>query len=104
MEWNAKVAKLVKELAPPGAKSILLRITGVAEAQKEARAESVRQASAPLLAATVSMILKLTTGIMRTGDLSEIAHIMRGKPQRAFEIGSFFLSWGNRVFLHFSPF
>ena len=40
----------------------------------------------------------------RTGDLSETAHIMRGKPQRAFEIGSFFLSGGNRVFLHFSPF
>ena len=40
----------------------------------------------------------------RTGDLSEIAHIMRGKPQRAFEIGSFFFSGGNRVFLHFSPF
>ena len=59
MEWNAKVAKLVKELAPPGAKSILLRITGAAEAQKEARAESVRQASAPLLA-------KIAAGRART--------------------------------------
>ena len=50
MEWNAKVAKLVKELAPPGAKSILLRITGggLAEAQKEARAGSLRPAAAKL--------------------------------------------------------
>ena len=34
----------------------------------------------------------------RTGDLSETARIMRGKPQRAFEIGSFFFSLGEIAF------
>ena len=79
MEWNAKVAKLVKELAPPGAKSILLRITGAAEAQKEARAESARQASAPLLA-------KIAAGRARTeAREKELARVAAAKAAAAEE-------------------
>jgi len=90
MEWNAKVAKL-KELAPPGAKSILLRITGAAEAQKEARAESVRQASKEARAesvrqASAPLLAKIAAGRARTeAREKELARVAAAKAAAAEE-------------------